>query len=50
MKALRSIILCAAALFLADSASADYLWDCLQDAMNEFDGGPIGLTALRELG
>jgi sarcosine oxidase, subunit gamma len=35
---------------LADSASADYLWDCLQDAMNEFDGGPIGLTALRELG
>ena len=35
---------------LADSASADYLWDCLQDAMNEFDGGPIGLTALSELG
>ena len=35
---------------LADSASADYLWDCLQDAVNEFDGGPIGLTALRELG
>jgi sarcosine oxidase, subunit gamma len=35
---------------LADSASADYLWDCLQDAMIEFDGGPIGLTALRELG
>ena len=35
---------------LADSASADYLWDCLQDAMNEFDGGPIGLAALRELG
>jgi sarcosine oxidase subunit gamma len=31
---------------LADSASADYLWDCLQDAMIEFDGGPIGLTAL----
>ena len=35
---------------LADSASADYLWDCLQDATIEFDGGPIGLTALRELG
>jgi sarcosine oxidase subunit gamma len=35
---------------LADSASADYLWDCLQDAMIEFDGGPIGLAALRELG
>ena len=35
---------------LADSASADYLWDCLQDAMIEFDGGPIGLAALRALG
>jgi sarcosine oxidase subunit gamma len=35
---------------LADSASADYLWDCLQDAMIEFDGGPIGLAALRGLG
>jgi len=35
---------------LADSASADYLWDCLQDAAIEFDGGPIGLAALRELG
>ncbi len=35
---------------LADSASADYLWDCLQDAMNEFDGGPVGLATLRELG
>jgi sarcosine oxidase subunit gamma len=34
---------------LADSAAADYLWDCLQDAMIEFDGGPIGLTALRGL-
>jgi sarcosine oxidase, subunit gamma len=35
---------------LADSASADYLWDCLQDAMIEFDGGPIGLAVLRGLG
>jgi sarcosine oxidase subunit gamma len=35
---------------LADSASADYLWDCLQDAMDEFDGGPVGLDALRDLG
>jgi sarcosine oxidase subunit gamma len=34
---------------LADSASADYLWDCLQDAMDEFDGGPVGLDALRRL-
>ena len=32
---------------LADSASAAYLWDCLIDAMAEFDGGPLGLTALR---
>ena len=35
---------------LADSASADYLWDCLQDAMDEFDGGPVGLDALCNLG
>jgi sarcosine oxidase, subunit gamma len=35
---------------LADSASAHYLWDCLQDAMDEFDGGPVGLDALRNLG
>jgi sarcosine oxidase subunit gamma len=34
---------------LADSASAEYLWGCLVDAMAEFDGAPVGLTALREL-
>ena len=34
---------------LTDSASANYLWDCLIDAMAEFDGRPVGLTALREL-
>lgn len=34
---------------LADSASAEYMWDCVLDAMQEFDGGPIGLTALRQL-
>lgn len=34
---------------LADSASAGYLWDCLRDAMGEFDGKPIGLRALRAL-
>ena len=34
---------------LFDSASADYLWACLQDAMAEFDGRPIGLSALRAL-
>lgn len=34
---------------LADSASSDYLWDCLLDAMMEFEGGPVGLTALQIL-
>ena len=34
---------------LADSASADYLWPCLIDAMNEFGGVPVGLAALRAL-
>lgn len=35
---------------LADSASAAYLWSCLIDAMDEFDGGPVGLSAVRCLG
>ncbi|MGI9452411.1 MAG: sarcosine oxidase [Geminicoccaceae bacterium] len=34
---------------LGDNASAGYMWDCLLDAMNEFDGGPIGLDALLAL-
>ena len=34
---------------LADSASTAYLWACLIDAMAEFDGGPVGLSALRSL-
>ena len=34
---------------LADSASADYFWTCLSDAMAEFDGKPIGLAAVRRL-
>ncbi len=34
---------------LADSASAEYLWDCVIDAMAEFGGRPAGLAALREL-
>ena len=34
---------------LFDSASADYLWSCLRDAMSEFGGRPVGLGALREL-
>ena len=35
---------------LADGASAAYLWDCLTDAMAEFDGAPVGLSAVRALG
>ncbi len=34
---------------LADIASAEYLWDCVLDAMAEFGGKPVGLTALRQL-
>ena len=34
---------------LADSASADYLWRCLIDAMAEFDGAPIDENALHRL-
>ncbi len=34
---------------LADSASADFLWPCLIDALQEFDGAPIGLETLRML-
>lgn len=36
-------------LMVADSASAVYMWECLSDAMAEFDGRPVGLTALRGL-
>ncbi len=32
---------------LAEGASGAYLWDCLVDAMAEFDGGLIGLAAVR---
>lgn len=35
---------------LGDSASAEYLWDCLLDAMAEFEGAPVGLAAVRALG
>ncbi|MEO3434299.1 hypothetical protein [Inquilinus sp. CAU 1745] len=31
---------------LADSASAGYLWDCLIDAIAEYGGAPVGLSAL----
>jgi sarcosine oxidase subunit gamma len=33
----------------ADSASSEYWWDCLTDAMQEFTGIPVGLAALQEL-
>jgi len=35
---------------LADSASAEYLWGCLLDAMAEFRGAPVGWSAIRQLG
>jgi len=34
---------------LADSASAEYLWGCLLDAMAEFEGAPVGWAAMRQL-
>src|SRR5262245_2711869 len=34
---------------LADSTSAEYLWTCVLDAMAEFDGAPVGWSALRQL-
>ena len=34
---------------LADNASAEYLWTCVLDAMAEFDGAPVGWSALRKL-
>lgn len=34
---------------LGDSASAGYMWMCLLDAMEEFDGGPVGLEAVTSL-
>jgi len=34
---------------LGDSASAEYQWGCLADAMAEFAGRPVGLDALRRL-
>lgn len=34
---------------LADIASAEYLWTCVEDAIAEYDGGIVGLAALRTL-
>lgn len=31
---------------LGDSASAIYIWDCLRDAMEEFGGKPLGMSAV----
>ena len=33
---------------LGDSASAEYMWDCLLDAIAEFSGRPVGLAALQK--
>ena len=33
---------------LCDSAAAEYLWECLLDAMQEFGGEVIGVGALAE--
>ncbi|MBM3525797.1 MAG: sarcosine oxidase [Alphaproteobacteria bacterium] len=35
---------------LGDCAAASYLWSCLIDAMAEYGGAPVGLSAWRELG
>lgn len=34
---------------LSDVSSAEFLWTSLLDAMLEFNGGPVGMTALRSL-
>ena len=34
---------------LADIASAEYLWMCVEDAIAEYDGAIVGLAALRSL-
>ena len=34
---------------LTDIASASYMWASLRDAMDEFDGLPVGLGAIRRL-
>ncbi len=34
---------------LSDTSFAEYLWDVLLDAMEEFDGKPVGIVALRTL-
>ncbi len=36
-------------IVLVDSASAEYCWDCLLDAMHEFNGKAIGTSALKTI-
>ncbi len=36
-------------VWFAHSAAAEYLWDCLTDAMAEFDGRPVGWSVVRDL-
>jgi sarcosine oxidase subunit gamma len=39
----------AAFYLLFDSASTDYMWSCLKDAFVEFNGSPVGGSALSKL-
>ncbi|MDG1473641.1 MAG: hypothetical protein P8Q37_01980 [Porticoccaceae bacterium] len=34
---------------LSDISGLEFLWDCLLDAMSEFNGAPVGLSALQTL-
>jgi len=34
---------------LSDMTSAEFLWTCLLDAMEEFEGAPVGIEAVRQL-
>lgn len=34
---------------LTATSAAEYLWECLVDAVDEFDGRPVGISALREI-
>ena len=34
---------------LCDISATEFLWDCLLDAMQEYDGSPVGISALEQL-
>lgn len=36
-------------LLLTSTSAAEYLWECLVDAIDEYDGQPVGVEALRAL-